>query len=101
MKEKLNCMCCEIEFEGEPPQRCCDGYMCGCMGLPIEPIICSENCYHALLYHNKFTHFIEVWRYKGKYITENPKPICELEECLAKSLEWGLQTVYIFKIKRK
>ncbi len=45
---KLNCMvCCEV-FQGEEPQMCCSGYLCGCMGLPTEPIICSEDCYNKL-----------------------------------------------------
>jgi hypothetical protein len=21
---------------------CCDGYMCGCMGLPVHPPLCEE-----------------------------------------------------------
>jgi hypothetical protein len=24
------------------PEYCCDGYMCGCMGYPINPIFCDE-----------------------------------------------------------
>ena len=32
---------------------CCDGYMCGCMGLPIEPPICkSEKCYNIYISKN-------------------------------------------------
>lgn len=23
-------------------KRCCDGYMCGCMGLPIDPPYCFK-----------------------------------------------------------
>lgn len=23
-------------------EYCCSGYMCGCMGLPIDPILCEE-----------------------------------------------------------
>lgn len=26
------------------PRFCCNGDMCGCMGLPIYPPICSEEC---------------------------------------------------------
>lgn len=22
---------------------CCDGYMCGCKGLPVEPWVCDNN----------------------------------------------------------
>jgi len=42
------CMVCSKEFEGEEPKMCCSGYMCGCMGLPIDPIVCSEECYNRL-----------------------------------------------------
>lgn len=40
----LNCMICGKEFMGPEPKMCCSGRECGCMGLPTEPIICSEEC---------------------------------------------------------
>lgn len=46
------CVVCGKEFEGEEPKLCCSGYMCGCMGLPIYPIICSEECYNKSPFHN-------------------------------------------------
>lgn len=38
------CIVCggELDFE---PQMCCSGKDCGCMGLPIDPPICSEECW--------------------------------------------------------
>jgi len=45
----LNCMVCGKEFKGEEPQMCCSGRECGCMGMPIDPIVCSEKCYTNLL----------------------------------------------------
>lgn len=27
------------------PRMCCNGRECGCMGMPIDPPICSEKCY--------------------------------------------------------
>ena len=46
-KEEYPCMIC-----GEPlgyvPQMCCDGFMCGCMGQPIDPPVCSEKCYNIM-----------------------------------------------------
>lgn len=48
MKTLLNCMSCGEEFEGEEPKMCCSGYMCGCMGMPIDPIVCSIDCYYHL-----------------------------------------------------
>lgn len=44
----VNCMSCGEEFYGEEPKMCCSGRECGCMGLPTEPIVCSEKCYYAL-----------------------------------------------------
>ena len=45
----LKCMGCGEDFIGSEPDRCCDGYMCGCQGQPISPIVCSEKCYDAVL----------------------------------------------------
>ena len=46
---QLNCMVCGAEFLGRPPVLCCSGKECGCMGLPIDPIICTQDCYDTLL----------------------------------------------------
>lgn len=32
------------EFTNYIPESCCDGYQCGCMGLPINPPICDTCC---------------------------------------------------------
>jgi len=45
------CMNCEKKFFGQDPQYCCNGSMCGCMGQPIEPVVCSEECYNKLINH--------------------------------------------------
>ncbi|MBU8573697.1 hypothetical protein [Bacillus pumilus] len=43
MNETFSCIQCgkvttiDIEF-------CCDGYECGCKGLPIHPPTCSKEC---------------------------------------------------------
>ena len=47
------CMNCTQEFFGEDPQYCCNGRECGCMGQPVEPVVCSEKCYHELLNKQK------------------------------------------------
>lgn len=44
-----SCMSCNKEFFGHDPQYCCNGNMCGCIGQPIEPVVCSEKCYHELV----------------------------------------------------
>lgn len=43
--EELVCMSCNNWFIGESPIMCCSGHMCGCMGMPSEPIICGSKCY--------------------------------------------------------
>lgn len=47
-KEKGFCDVCSFEIE---VNLCCSGHECGCMGLPTEPPICSEECYDK--YMNK------------------------------------------------
>lgn len=49
---------------GEPGwyvvQMCCDGRECGCMGQPVEPIICSVECYNRVCgYEEK--HALPTW----------------------------------------
>lgn len=46
---ELYCMVCGKQFMGTKPQTCCSGRECGCMGMPTEPIVCSEKCYDNLL----------------------------------------------------
>ena len=36
------CEKCGKPVEGWVEERCCDGYMCGCMGLPTTPCWCEE-----------------------------------------------------------
>lgn len=38
----LSCMSCGVQWEGEEPKMCCSGRDCGCMGLPIDPVLCGE-----------------------------------------------------------
>lgn len=58
LKESKNlvtcyCMACGEEFEGVEPKMCCSGYMCGCLGLPVDPVVCSEKCYNSFLFIKK------------------------------------------------
>jgi hypothetical protein len=46
---ELSCMNCGAKFMGEPPKMCCSGRECGCMGMPVDPIVCDEKCYNELL----------------------------------------------------
>lgn len=45
----LTCMGCDESFLGPEPKMCCNGYECGCMGMPIDPIVCDEKCYGKLM----------------------------------------------------
>ncbi len=45
----LNCEVCQNEYLGEEPVGCCSGRDCGCLGLPTEPQVCSEECYSKLI----------------------------------------------------
>jgi len=36
-----NCAICGKEIE---IQMCCSGVDCNCMGLPIDPPVCSQKC---------------------------------------------------------
>ena len=48
-KVKLTCINCGREFYDDAPKMCCSGKDCGCMRLPIEPIVCSQECYDKIM----------------------------------------------------
>lgn len=50
LRRYTNCQCdwCGKHFQDVAPVYCCDGYMCGCYGRPVEPQICSEFCAERL-----------------------------------------------------
>lgn len=43
----MKCQNCG-EVEIPEPEYCCSGYMCGCMGLPIDPPLC-EKCFDKII----------------------------------------------------
>ena len=45
-KVKGYCDICNTEIE---VTMCCNGHECGCMGLPIDPNVCSEKCYDIFM----------------------------------------------------
>ena len=45
----MNCLICGIEVPDYEPKYCCDGRECGCMGQPVDPCICSNRCWDALI----------------------------------------------------
>lgn len=46
---KSNCDICGADIE---VYMCCDGSMCGCMGMPVEPPVCSTECYDIYMERN-------------------------------------------------
>ena len=48
------CLTCGTEIE---VNICCNGFMCGCQGLPTEPPFCSQECYDKYIppENNKLT----------------------------------------------
>lgn len=45
-KAKGHCDICGEEIE---VQMCCNGDQCGCMGLPVDPPVCSEECFDKMM----------------------------------------------------
>ena len=43
------CVVCGTAVPDYEPKYCCDGTMCCCRGLPIEPCVCSKKCWDKLL----------------------------------------------------
>lgn len=41
---KYYCQNPGCENEIEEPQRCCNGSDCGCYGMPVDPLYCSQRC---------------------------------------------------------
>ena len=46
--EKL-CVICQKPVPDYVPEYCCSGEGCGCLGLPIEPPLCSKECGNKLM----------------------------------------------------
>jgi hypothetical protein len=42
------CLICHQPVLDYVPQYCCDGNMCGCQAMPVEPCTCSLECDNAL-----------------------------------------------------
>lgn len=41
----VECLICRSEMKDWDPKICCNGYMCGCLGKPTEPQVCSDECF--------------------------------------------------------
>lgn len=51
------CMNCKHPFFGPEPTYCCNGHECGCIGMPIDPVVCSAECFDSLI-NKRYEHFI-------------------------------------------
>ncbi|KKN18990.1 hypothetical protein LCGC14_0950390 [marine sediment metagenome] len=38
------CIICQKEVPDYEPEMCCSGQECACLGRPIEPCVCSQEC---------------------------------------------------------
>lgn len=52
-KSKFYCGNPACENEIPEPEMCCDGRECGCMGQPIDPSFCSNECMYVVYPHTK------------------------------------------------
>ena len=50
--EKTNCIICGQLFDYEPKFCCHNPIDCECGGLPIDPPVCSDECYDYLMNDN-------------------------------------------------
>lgn len=57
----LSCQICGNPYLGEEPEICCSGKECGCMGLPVEPLVCSDACNNILTKTYPKMPGLEVW----------------------------------------
>jgi predicted nucleic acid-binding Zn ribbon protein len=51
-KTKGYCQICSTEIE---VQMCCSGHECVCMGQPIDPPVCSDDCYEKFMSNTQST----------------------------------------------
>lgn len=49
------CYVCDKPVEEYEPKYCCSGHECGCRGLPIDPAICSDECWDAVMHKSGTT----------------------------------------------
>jgi len=40
---------CEICGTEIDVRVCCSGHECGCMGMPVDPPVCSDKCYDEFM----------------------------------------------------
>jgi hypothetical protein len=50
---KCKCIICNKPMPDYDPKYCCSSYDCGCMGMPTEPPVCSNECFDKLMEGNR------------------------------------------------
>lgn len=68
---KGNCEICNKEIE---VTICCNAFDCGCQGKPIEPPVCSQECY------DKYMTKRDSFKFGGIPITEVDLPDLNTDE---------------------
>ena len=43
------CVICKKDVPDYKPEYCCNGDACGCFGMPIEPPVCSRECWDTVI----------------------------------------------------
>lgn len=86
----LTCMYCNEQFEGKEPEICCNSSDCGCMGMPIDPVVCSKGCCEMFINSVK-PPLVAKWLAKPKkamkkYIISPITTYCEEEKLYATKL---------------
>jgi hypothetical protein len=66
----LMCMVCGKNFKGELPKVCCSGQDCGCMGQPVDPVVCSRECYDNLPHNRCKAESVQQENYKPEEFRE-------------------------------
>jgi hypothetical protein len=77
------CMVCGEDL-GYEPQMCCSGHQCGCMGMPVDPPICSKECHEEWDWKRELEtiiggsfYWIKVKRFQEPKEMDNPKAIID------------------------
>lgn len=61
-KIEYTCDICGKIVIGYKPQLCCNGFECGCMGKPVEPCVCSDECFEKLKVESRKHEKVKVYK---------------------------------------
>ena len=104
----LDCQVCGKEYMGEEPKGCCSGRDCACMGQPIEPMVCSSECWDRLMSRNRpqgekrvseGMQELKIYQYQAKRIEDAFRIVSNhfhsqhKKTCLDRDITWCWQTI--------